>query len=72
MRTRRGRRIGEQQARDAAVALVEAAAGAGLVEALGLCLRHYQQTERLLPSDLAEKMFSKVGRIKIEMPDEKK
>jgi len=40
--------------------------------ALGLCLRHYQQTERFLPADLAEKMFSRVGRIKIEMPEEKK
>lgn len=40
--------------------------------AIGLCMRHYQQTERFLPNDLVEKMFSKVSRIKIEMPEEKK
>ena len=40
--------------------------------ALGLCIRHYQQTERFLPNDLVNKMFSKVSRIKIEMPEEPK
>ena len=39
---------------------------------IGLCMRHYQQTERFLLNDLADKMFSKVSRIKIEMPEEKK
>lgn len=40
--------------------------------AIGLCMRHYQQTERFLPNDLVNKMFSKVSRITIEMPDETK
>gem|GEM_PF-5507203 len=40
--------------------------------AIGLCMRHYQQTERFLPNDLVNKMFSKVSRITIEMPEESK
>ena len=40
--------------------------------AIGLCMRHYQQTERFLPNDLVSKMFSKVSRITIEMPEESK
>lgn len=40
--------------------------------AIGLSLRHYEKTERFLPNDLAERLFSKMGRLKIEMPEDEK
>jgi pSer/pThr/pTyr-binding forkhead associated (FHA) protein len=38
--------------------------------AIGLSLRHYQLTERFLLSDLADRVFSRLGRIKIEQTPE--
>jgi len=38
--------------------------------AIGLSLRHYQLTERFLLSDLADRVFSGLGRIKIEQTPE--
>ena len=37
--------------------------------AIGLCLRHYNQTGGFLPNDLVEKMFSKASKIHIETGD---
>ena len=39
--------------------------------ALGLTLRHYNQTGGFLPNDLAEKLFSKASKIHIETGEEK-
>ena len=38
--------------------------------AIGLSLRHYQLTERFLLNDLADRVFSGLGRIKIEQTPE--